>query len=245
MAGRSQNSHKHPQTLYTQIRLPLQPDAAIKQIAFRSDGYHRINLYIMAFSNRLEHLVESRNKSLCQPETENELGTSHQELGSKTLEEGSHALVLGHVGDDTETRLLGLKVAVLNTGLDDIERSRDDERSRGTGNGCDKVLEPGGTVVVGQLEEVFLSSGTTTEELYHALATCFCQKRVKYTHSERTGSVTGGSPAPTSVETEALVGNDSEETATTESLRVCLTLDLENVEGENDDLTNTDQTGGC
>lgn len=153
--------------------------------------------------------------------------------------------MLGHVGDDTEARLLGLEVAVLDTGLDDIERSRDDERSRGTGNGSDKVLEPGGAVVVGELEEVFLGSGTTTEELYRALVRCFCHRQVGYTHSERTGSVTGGSPAPTSVETEALVCDDSEETATTEGLGVCLTLDLENVERENDNLTNTDQTEGC
>ena len=54
-------------------------------------------------SNRLQHLVESGNESLCQPETEDELGTGHQELGSKTLEERTQALVLGHVGDDAET----------------------------------------------------------------------------------------------------------------------------------------------
>ena len=53
--------------------------------------------------SRLQHLVESRDKSLSQPETEDELGTSHQELGSKALEERRHALVLGHVGDDAES----------------------------------------------------------------------------------------------------------------------------------------------
>ena len=73
--------------------------------------------------------------------------------------------MFGHVGDDTETRLLGLEVAVLDTGLDDIERSRDDERSRGTGDGRDKVLEPGGAVVVGELVEVFLGSSATTKKL--------------------------------------------------------------------------------
>lgn len=73
--------------------------------------------------------------------------------------------MFGHVGDDTETRLLGLEVAVLDTGLDDIERSRDDERCRGTSNGRDEVLEPGGTVVVGELVEVFLGSSATTEKL--------------------------------------------------------------------------------
>ena len=114
---------------------------------------------------RLQDLVESGDKSLSKPEGEDELGAGHEELGSETLEEGAHALVLGHVCDDSETRLLGLEVAVLDTGLDDIERSRDDERSRGTGDGGDKVLRPRSGVVVGELVEVFLGSCGTTEEL--------------------------------------------------------------------------------
>jgi hypothetical protein len=88
------------------IRLLLQPDSANKQIALRLCTQAATITYKPSHqwhSNRLKHLVESRDKSLSQPETENELGTSHQELGSKTLEERSQALVLGHVGDDAET----------------------------------------------------------------------------------------------------------------------------------------------
>jgi hypothetical protein len=62
------------------------------------------------------------------------------------------------------------------------------------------------------------------------------------TYSERTGSVTGGGPAPTTVQTETLIGNNLEDTTATESLRVCLTLDLEDIERQENNLTNTNQT---
>lgn len=61
------------------------------------------------------------------------------------------------------------------------------------------------------------------------------------TYSKRTGCVTGGSPAPSAVQTEALVGNDPEQSTSPERLRVGLTLDLEDVERQQDNLTNTDQ----
>lgn len=66
--------------------------------------------------------------------------------------------------------------------------------------------------------------------------------RPKSAYSERTRSVTGGGPAPTSVQAEALVGNDSEDTTAAEGLGVCLSLDLEDVEGKENDLSDTDQT---
>jgi hypothetical protein len=59
------------------------------------------------------------------------------------------------------------------------------------------------------------------------------------TYSERTRGVTGSSPLPSSVETEALVSNDSDNTTSTESLWVCLSLDLEDIEWEEDNFTNT------
>lgn len=62
------------------------------------------------------------------------------------------------------------------------------------------------------------------------------------TYSERSGSVTGGSPTSTTVETHTLIGDDLEQTTATESLGVSLTLDLEDVQGQKDDLSDTDQT---
>lgn len=61
------------------------------------------------------------------------------------------------------------------------------------------------------------------------------------TYSKGTRSVTGGGPAPSSVQAEALVGDDPEDATAAEGLGVCLSLDLENVEGEEDDLSDTDQ----
>lgn len=171
----------------------------------------------------LHDLVEGRDKGLGEPEGEGELGTGHEQLGEQALEEGGRTLVLEHVGDDASASLLDLEVAVLDTGLDDVERSGDNEGGGGTGDGSHEVLGPCSAVVVLELVEVLLGGGGTTEE------------------SERTGSVTSGGPAPTSVETEALVGNDPHDTTATERLGVCLPLDLEDVEREENDLADTDK----
>jgi hypothetical protein len=62
------------------------------------------------------------------------------------------------------------------------------------------------------------------------------------TYGERSRGVTGGSPASTTVKTHALVGNNLEEATATEGLGVSLTLNLENIQREKDDLSNADQT---
>lgn len=62
------------------------------------------------------------------------------------------------------------------------------------------------------------------------------------TYSERSGGVTGGSPASTAIETHTLIGDDLEEATATEGLGVGLTLDLQDVQREEDDLTDTNQT---
>ena len=127
-----------------------------------------------------EHDIESRDQSLGEPERENQLRSSHEQLqrkhhvslahpftrvvivsylGNEALEETRQTLVLGHVGQDPEAALGVLKVAVLDAGLDDVEGRGDDERCRGTGDGGDEVLEPGGLVVVFEVEEVLLGEG--------------------------------------------------------------------------------------
>lgn len=65
----------------------------------------------------------------------------------------------------------------------------------------------------------------------------------KKAYRERTRGVAGSGPAPATVESKALILDDGEDAAAPESLRVCLALDLEDVQGEQDDLTDTDQTG--
>lgn len=171
-----------------------------------------------------QHAIESRDKCLGEPEGEDELRAGHEKLWYQSLEETAHTLILGHVGQNLEAAFGVLEVSVLDTGLDDVERSGDNERGGSTTDGRDKVLEPCGLVVVGQTEEVLLRESRTTEE------------------GERSGGISGSSPSPTTVETESLICNDLEDTTSAEGLGVCLTLDLEDVQGQQDNLTDTDQT---
>lgn len=201
-------------------------------------------------AQRLHDLVKRRDQSLGQPEREHELRTGHEELRGETLEEGSGTLVLHHVLDDSEPGLGVLKVAVLDTGLDDVEGSGDDEGRGRTRDGGDEVLAPGGGVVVLQTESL-LGKGGTTEKLLrvstnvHKPAEAYAEEGAKgETYSEGTRSVTGSSPAPATVQTKALILDDLEETTATESLGVGLALDLEDVEREEDDLADADEGAG-
>ena len=118
----------------------------------------------------LYNLAKGRDQRLSQPEAENELRSGHQKLGRQTLEEATEALVLHHVRQDAESRFGVLEVAVLDTGLDHIQRSRDDQGGTGTANRSDEVLGPAGGVVVLQRVDVFLGEGGATEELYISIS---------------------------------------------------------------------------
>lgn len=174
-----------------------------------------------------ESNIKGRNQSLSQPERENKLGARHQELGHQTLEESTGALVLSHVGQDTEARLGVVEVAVLDTGLDDVKGGRDDKRSRGTSDGSDKVLEPRRLVVVVQTKEELLGEGGTAKQ------------------RKRAGRVAGGRPAPAAVQVaEAFVLDDLEDATALEGLGVGLALDLEDVEGKQNNLANANERAG-
>lgn len=86
-------------------------------------------------------------------------------LGCQALEEARKAFLLRHVAQDPEAALGVLEVSVLDSGLDDIERGRDDERGRGTSNRGHEVLEPAGLVVVLEVEQVLLSESGASEQL--------------------------------------------------------------------------------
>lgn len=86
-------------------------------------------------------------------------------LGDQSLKETTEAFMLSHVAQDSEPTFRVVEVSVLDSGLDDIERGRDDERGRGTSNGGNEVLEPGGLVVVLEVEEELLGKSGTTEKL--------------------------------------------------------------------------------
>lgn len=120
---------------------------------------------IPCVSPNLYNVAKGRDQSLSQPEAEHQLRSSHQQLGRQALEEAGEALVLGHRGDDPETRLGVLEVAGLDTGLDDIERRGDDKGGTSTSDGGDEVLRPRGRVVVLEAVDVFLGKSGTTEKL--------------------------------------------------------------------------------
>lgn len=62
------------------------------------------------------------------------------------------------------------------------------------------------------------------------------------TYSKRSRSITGGGPAPATVQAKALIGDNLENAAATESLGVRLALDLQDVQGQENDFANSDQT---
>lgn len=191
----------------------------------------------------LYNLAKGRNQRLSQPEAENELRSGHQKLGRQTLEEAAGALVLHHVRQDAESRFGVLKVAVLDTGLDHIQRSGNDQGGAGTAHRGDEVLGPAGGVVVLQGVDVFLGEGGATEELYISVSIKMHYMDWEFSaYREGPGGVTGSSPASSPVETEALIRNDLEQTTAAEGLRVSLTLDLQDIQRQEDDLSDTDQT---
>ncbi len=87
-------------------------------------------------------------------------------LRDQSLEETREAFILCHVRQNPESSLRVLKVSVLDTSLDNVQRGGDDKRRRGTGDGGDEVLEPRRLVVVAETEKVFLGKRRATEKLY-------------------------------------------------------------------------------
>jgi len=108
--------------------------------------------------------IECWNQCLGEPEGEDEFWTSHEKLRNQSLEETRNTFILHHTSNNLESTLRVFEVAVLDTGLDDIERSGNEEGSRGTGDGSNKVLEPGCFVVVVEAIEIALGEGRSSEK---------------------------------------------------------------------------------
>lgn len=62
-------------------------------------------------------------------------------------------------------------------------------------------------------------------------------------YSEGAGGVTSRGPTGTTVQTHTLVLDNLEQTTAAEGLGVSLTLNLQDVQREEDNLSNADQTG--
>lgn len=171
----------------------------------------------------LHDLAESWDERLRKPETEDQLRPSHQHLWYQTLEERSGTLMLSHIRNDPEARLWVLEIAVLYPSLDDVQGCRNNQRRRRTHYRRDKVLAPRRLVVVFEMENLLLRPCATTEQ------------------RERARRVTCRRPPCTSVQAHTFVCDDLEEPARPECLWVCLALDLEHVEGQENNLANTDE----
>lgn len=148
--------------------------------------------------------------------------------------------MLHHVSNDLESTLWVIEVLVLDTGLDDIERGRNEERSRGTSNRGDEVLEPGGLVIVFKPKEISFGESWSSEELYKMLIISNVNAEVRVTNSKWSRGISGSSPLPSSVETETLISHNPDHTSSSECFWVCLSLDLQDIKREEDDLSNTD-----
>lgn len=61
-------------------------------------------------------------------------------------------------------------------------------------------------------------------------------------YSEGTGSVTGSGPTGTTVQTHTLILDNLEQTTAAEGLGVSLTLNFQDVQRQEDNLSNADQT---
>ena len=66
-------------------------------------------------------------------------------------------------------------------------------------------------------------------------------KLVGIAYGEGAGRISRRCPARTSVQAHALVGDDAEDASSAEGLGVGLPLDLEHIEGQQDDLADADQ----
>lgn len=100
--------------------------------------------------------VECWDQCLCQPERENQLRADHQQLWCESFKERSEAFILPHASNDLESTFGALEVLVLNSGLDNVQWCRYNERSSGTSDRCDEILEPSGFIVIVQLEKISL-----------------------------------------------------------------------------------------
>lgn len=135
----------------------------------------------MGDTHLLKLVVEKGNQLLGNSEGKDELGSNHKNLGQETLEEGTEALVTEHVPDDVHTTLRVVKVTVLDTSLDNVERGSNGDRCDGTTDGGTEVLEEGGLAVVLQSENPLLDECASSEK------------------RERSRGVTTSSPESTSI----------------------------------------------
>jgi hypothetical protein len=63
-----------------------------------------------------------------------------------------------------------------------------------------------------------------------------------YTNSKGAGGVSSSGPTPPTVQSKTLIPYNSEDSTPSEGFGICLSLDLQDVEGKENDFTDTDDT---
>jgi hypothetical protein len=84
--------------------------------------------------------LEAGKTLACKFENEPKWGDTY--LWHQALEKTGESFILDHAANNPESTLWVLKIPVLDTGLDNIKRSRYQQGSRCTSNRCNEVLEP-------------------------------------------------------------------------------------------------------
>lgn len=91
-------------------------------------------------------------------------------LRNQPLEKAANPLVPHHTPHDLKPTLRVFKVSVLDSRLNHIQRSGNEQGSGSTGDGGHEVLHPGGFVVVREPVEVAFCEGGAAEELFCILS---------------------------------------------------------------------------
>jgi len=110
----------------------------------------------MSQSHLFKGYMEPRDQLLGHRERKHQLGSNNQDLGQQALEEGAKSLIPDHLADDTDAAFRVIKVAVLDPGLDNVQRGSDSDRGDRSADGGAKVLKERRLVVVLELENIFL-----------------------------------------------------------------------------------------
>lgn len=105
-------------------------------------------------------------------------------LGGQSLEETRDTLVPHHFPDYLKPALWVLKIPVLYSSFNDIQRSRDDQRRAGSGNRGDKILHPAGFVVVCEFVQILLGEGGASKELISRCVSFVSQEHCEIAYSK-------------------------------------------------------------
>lgn len=94
----------------------------------------------------------------------------------QSLEETRHSFILNHTSYNPEATLWIVEVSVLDAGLDDVERGRDNKGCGSTCNRCYEVLKPGSLVIVCKPINVSFCKCGSTKKLFTLLASAMLQE---------------------------------------------------------------------